>query len=150
MLNDQCRPQLLLDIHLHLHHSGIVRKCPVILLILSIFSIGCGGLEYLHNLGHALEDALEDVEQLQMPAAVDLAAVHLAGLHQIPVHSDRHHDESNCPVHAQLHMPAITGGWVPLLVCLGLWIAFLSQRPVPVVRCLHVTRFDSRGPPVSC
>ena len=59
------------------------------------------------------------------------------------------HDESNCPVHAQLHLPFIAGGWVPLLVCLGLFVAFLTLLPASLVSHRPPLRPDCRGPP-SC
>ena len=89
-------------------------------------------MEYLHNQEHAREDAA---------AAV---AAKAAGL---PDPSHDTHDETNCEIHAQLHLPFIAVGWTPLLVLLGLFVAFLTllapampMRPIP-------SRLVCRGPP---
>ena len=63
--------------------------------------------------------------------------------------ADKHpiHDESNCDMHAQLHLALYFTRWVPLLVCAGLFIAFLTQLPVPLIRRHVPVRVDCRGPP---
>jgi hypothetical protein len=58
------------------------------------------------------------------------------------------HDENNCAMCLTLHMPLSVAGYVPLLICLGLLVAFLSLiTPPPVTRCAPVW-IESRGPPV--
>jgi hypothetical protein len=123
--------QSLLDNALAPPDSFTVRKLASILLLICFFSIGTGALEYIHNLAHAAEDARED------------AQAKAAG---IPV-EQHHHDESNCEVHAQLHMPLIVSGWVPILVCLGLFVAFLTLLETPLIPRLLPQRIDCRGPP---
>jgi hypothetical protein len=59
------------------------------------------------------------------------------------------HDESNCFVHAQLHIARILVGWVPLLVLLGLFVAFLTLIAVPLISQRQLFRIDCRGPPIS-
>jgi hypothetical protein len=93
---------------------------------------GSGVAEYLHNLQHAREDAIED------------AAFKVDGK-QAPAHQ---HDENNCFVHAQLHIPTIATAWVPLLVFLGVLVAFLTQIATPLVSRRALVRIDCRGPPV--
>ena len=92
------------------------------ILIALFLALGSGALEYAHNLEHAREDA-----RVKAP--------------------EKQHDESNCVFHAQLHAPLLAAAWVPLLVCLGLFVAFLTllaEQPIP-----HrpITRLDCRGPP---
>lgn len=57
------------------------------------------------------------------------------------------HDERTCPVCMTLHMPLAPSGYVPLLICFGLLLAFLSLlTPTPAAR--HVFAWiESRGPP---
>ena len=111
----------------------VLRRIAPILLLLCFASIGTGTLEYLHNLEHAAEDAREDALAQSSGAPVE----------------QHHHDESNCQVHAQLHLPFISGGWVPLLVCLGLFVAFLTLLDTPLIPRLVLARIDCRGPPVA-
>jgi hypothetical protein len=96
-----------------------------------MLGIGSGALEYVHNLQHEAEDARED--------AIAAADGHAAESH--------HHDENNCEVHAKLHMAIILYAWVPLLIWLGLWIAFVSLLAVPLIPRQLPVRFDCRGPP---
>ena len=109
-----------------------MKRIAAILLILCFTGIGTGALEYWHDLQHDAEDARAD------------AIAKAAGQPVLP----HEHDESNCPVHAQLHMPLITTAWVPLLVCLGLLIAFLSLIEPSYVPTAISARIDCRGPPV--
>ena len=58
-----------------------------------------------------------------------------------------HHDEENCLVHALLGGPMLAEGVTPLLVCLGLFVAFLTMlASQPALRKV-LTRLDCRGPP---
>jgi hypothetical protein len=96
--------------------------------------LGTGALEYVHNLQHAAEDARED--------AIAQASSNPGG-HQ------HQHDETNCGVHAQLHTALFMTHWVPLLICLGLFVAFLSLLDAPLIGRLLPARIDCRGPPCS-
>lgn len=59
------------------------------------------------------------------------------------------HDEATCRVCTTLHMPLSAGGYAPLLIFLGLAVAFLSLiTPKPVVRRVCVW-IEGRGPPMS-
>lgn len=110
-----------------------MRRLAAILLLMCYAGLGSGAAEYLHNAQHALEDA----------ALIGAAAVSGKPVDHVPLH-----DESNCAVHAQLHICAMAVGWTPLLICLGLFVAFLTlltsrlpvQRVVQAVAC--------RGPPI--
>ena len=88
-------------------------------------------MEHLHALDHQRED----------PA--------LARQTGVPADQPTHND-SNCRIHAQLHMPMVSFGWVPMLVCLGLFVAFLTLTALPLVSQRTPTAFNCRGPPASC
>jgi hypothetical protein len=89
-------------------------------------------MEYVHNLQHEAEDAIEDAKLKASGQPVE----------------QHHHDESNCHVHAQLHLQCVPGGWVPVLVVLGLWVAFLTLLDQPLIPRAMPVRIDCRGPPV--
>src|SRR4051794_28717963 len=108
--------------------DGFGRVCAVlrfaaILISLCFLAIGTGAAEFAHNAQHTREDA---------------AAQKSSG--NAPIHND-----ANCAVHAQLHMPVLAGGWVPLLICLGLFIAFLTELPPAFIPRPTFTCIDCRG-----
>jgi hypothetical protein len=109
-----------------------VRRNVAILLLMCFLGLGTGALQYLHELQHAAEDARMD------------AAAKAAGLPVLP----HQHDESNCEFCAQLHLQFVSIGWVPILICLGLLVAFLSLLDSPLIPRLIPVRIDCRGPPV--
>jgi hypothetical protein len=99
----------------------MLRRAIGILLLLAFLGLGSGLLEYLHNLEHLREDAA-------------------AGTHE-------EHDDSNCPVHRQLHLPLISAAAVPLLICVGLFVAFLTLLASQPSSHRPLVRLDCRGPP---
>jgi hypothetical protein len=103
------------------------------LLILCYLALGSGAMERLHNAQHAAEDA---------------AQLSLASLPGAPVAPISDHNDSNCAIHAQLHFSTSIVAWVPLLICIGLFVAFLTMlpRPIPVAHYFHFV--SCRGPPV--
>jgi hypothetical protein len=103
-----------------------------ILLLFCFLLLGSGTLEYIHDLQHDAEDARED--------AIARAA-------NLPL-QEHHHDENNCPTHAALHMTFTVMAWVPILILLGLFVAFLSLLDTPLVARAIPMRIDCRGPPV--
>jgi hypothetical protein len=109
-----------------------VNRAASHLLLLVFLALGSGAAEYVHNLQHSAEDAIED--------AIAAKSGHPTQQH--------HHDESNCAVHAQLHMPLVVMGWVPVLVSLGLFVAFLSLLTRPLIHRAMPVRIDCRGPPL--
>jgi hypothetical protein len=109
----------------------LVKRLAALALLCGFLLLGTGTAEYLHNLAHAREDASAD------------AAAITAGQ---PVRHHQH-DDSNCDLHRQLHLPILSAGWLPLLVCLGLFIAFLSLITPPPISCRVPVRLDCRGPP---
>ena len=109
--------------------SPIVQRLVTTFLLLTFAAIGSGSLHRVHALAHEQEDAAAGAahheDQTPGPA----------------------HDESNCQIHLMLGAPIISAGWVPLLVVLGVFVAFLSQLPTHVVRQFALVRIDCRGPP---
>jgi len=106
------------------------------ILLVSFLALGSGLMEYWHNLQHEMEDAIEAAQ-----------APRMGGQESTPTGVPKHHDENNCPVHAQLHMPAMPVAWVPLLILMGAFVAFLSElaeQRAGVRVCLNI---DCRGPP---
>ena len=107
----------------------------VFCLSICFFALGTGTAEYLHDLDHDAQDAAED------------AAARRAG--KTPIDHPPH-DESNCPTHMALHAPVLTGTvTVPLLILLGLLIAFLTELPDRLPRPFPFLRIDCRGPPLA-
>jgi hypothetical protein len=123
---------------LQVQDHRIVRRITAILMVLCYVALGSGAMERLHNAQHAAEDA-------KIAAAFDSGKVvppHAGDHHPSPIH-----DESNCPVHAQLHLAGLAVAWVPLLICLGLFVAFLTLLPpCPPARQV-VFAIACRGPP---
>lgn len=110
------------------HNRLIVRRLSSILLLLGFLALGTGLLENIHLQTH-----------LQEHAATKLT-------HGDPGQSDP--GEGNCNLCLQLHIPTLSTGWVPLLICLGLIVAFLTllaPRLAPQRIAVHI---DCRGPPV--
>lgn len=108
-----------------------VRRTPAILLLLCFAALGTGAAEYLHNLQHAAEDRREDAVALSLGQPIE----------------HHHHDETNCDTHAQLHIALFITNWVPLLVFLGLFVAFLTLLDTPLIPRRQPVRIDCRGPP---
>jgi hypothetical protein len=119
------------------HFRGVARRgiraAGAGLLLLLFLGMGTGSLEYLHNLGHAMEDARAD------------AIARAAG--KTP-EEDHHHDENNCEVHSLLHLPVILISSVQVLICLGVLVAFLTMIAGELVSRGVPARTDCRGPPV--
>jgi len=109
------------------------RRFALLLLLVCFLALGSGYALYLHEQEHAREDAEE------------AAALKAAGL-PAPEHPD--HDDNNCPVHAQLHMLMVTGTVLPVIVLLGLAVAFLTELPAQAPTSHVPLVADCRGPPV--
>jgi hypothetical protein len=56
-------------------------------------------------------------------------------------------DDSACELCAHLHLPRVSTGWVPVLVCLGLFVALLTQLTPRLDAQRVIFRPDCRGPP---
>ena len=114
-----------------------MHRIAAILMIICYAALGSGAMERWHNAQHAAEDAAIAAGRIDAAAAP---------------HDDDHdqsplHDESNCPVHAQLHLAGLAVAWVPLLVCLGLFVAFLTLLAPRMVARQVVFAIPCRGPP---
>ena len=121
-----------------------MKRFGPILLAISFTLLGSGALEHVHNLDHATRDAAGVAQE--GPEHADAAhadARHANGDDSAPVG----HDESNCEIHAQLQAPLIAAGWVPVLVCLGLFLAFLTLLSPRLTPKRVPLRTDCRGPP---
>ena len=57
------------------------------------------------------------------------------------------HDEANCSICLNLHMPALAQPVVVTLICLGIFIAFLTQLAPLLSSQRALARIDCRGPP---
>ena len=112
----------------------VIRSISSILLLLTFLSVGTGFMEYLHDLQHEYEDHLEELAALKQGKKAPVAPIH---------------DESNCFVHAQLHIARLPVAWVPLLILLGIFVEFLTQIAVPLISQRQLFRIDCRGPPIS-
>ena len=105
-----------------------MRRFTAILLLIGFVALGSGLLESLHLRTHLLEHARAKAARAD---------------HQQPEHSD-----DDCGLCAQLHLPRLSPGWVPLLVCLGLFVAFLTLLTAPLAPQRVLVRIGCRGPPV--
>jgi hypothetical protein len=86
---------------------------------------------YWHQREHAAEDAQED------------AAIKAAGGPVKP----HEHDDSNCEVHAQLHMALLLTTWAPFVVCLALFLGLLKIAcPLRIPQAALIW-IECRGPP---
>jgi hypothetical protein len=112
-------------LHLSDCHNPAVRRFGAILLVLASAAIGSGLLLHVHNLAHAAEH-------------VDVHGEH----HPVPA------DSRTCDLHGKLTAPVIATGFTPVLIALGLFIAFLTQLSPAWVCAFAHRRLDCRGPPV--
>jgi hypothetical protein len=62
---------------------------------------------------------------------------------------EAHHDEGTCLVHALMHGPMLDTGVTPALVCLGVFVAFLTMLSSQPATQKVFTRLDCRGPPAA-
>jgi len=62
---------------------------------------------------------------------------------------DAQHNEANCLLHALMKGPMLDTGIVPALVCLGLFVAFLTMLASQPAMQRVLTRLDCRGPPTA-
>jgi len=110
-----------------------MRNFVAITLIACYVALGSGAVERWHNAQHVAQDAV---------------AMSQAARSGLPVLPAPLHDDTNCAIHAQIHFSTSAVAWVPLLICLGLFVAFLTMLPraIPVAR--HALAVSCRGPPV--
>ena len=110
------------------------RRLAPILLLIAFAALGTGLLENVHRRAHLLEHAD--------------AATAAHAEHDGHDDHDRHHEsEESCQLCVNLHLPAISAGWVPNLVCLGLLVAFLTLLSPRLAPQRVALRIACRGPP---
>ena len=109
------------------------------LLVACFLALGSGALRFAHDAQHAREDAAR--------AACAEAGVGGERHSHGRDHHHRHHDDSNCALHALLGAPLLALGAVPVLVQLGVFVAFLTLLAPPLARLRLPARIDCRGPP---
>ena len=114
-----------------------LRHAALILLITCFLALGSGALRFAHDAQHAREDAAA-------PACSEPAGGGEGHSHG----SRRHHDEKNCALHALLSAPLLAATAVPVLVQMGLLVAFLTLLSPPVAQLRLPARIDCRGPPL--
>jgi hypothetical protein len=110
-----------------------VHRLAAMILVVGYLGLGSGAVERWHNARHAAEDA-----QI-------LEAARLAG---VPLKHFPFHDDYNCSFHWQIHVSTMAVGWVPLLILLGLFLAFLTMLPVQLPVYQRMLVISCRGPPV--
>ena len=74
------------------------------------------------------------------------AIAHLAGK---PVEA-HHHDESNCEIHAQLHLAFFFDGWISLFTLLNLLVGIVVLTQIERIRQSMPLPVGCRGPPRRC
>lgn len=109
----------------------MLRRFASILLLIAFAFVGSGALRYSHDLAHLKED-------------IASGATRSANGQKAPLPL---HTEWNCQLHAMLAAPLITTSAIPLLILLGLLVAFLTELAPKPVSVRPIFRFDSRGPP---
>lgn len=107
----------------------MVRRLPAILLLIAFAALGSGLLEDLHLRAHLTQTA---------------AAAHTG---TDPSGHDRG-DPDGCELCAHLHVGRISAGWLPVMICLGVFVAFLTQLSPRLAPQRVAARIDCRGPPV--
>jgi hypothetical protein len=112
---------------------------PAAILLACAFGLlGSGLLRHVHAHAHELQDRAAG----HCHAAHDDCSNAPADAGDRPLH-----DETNCELHASLAAPIVSAGFVPLLICLGLFVAFLTQVEPPLDPQRTPARVDCRGPP---
>ena len=111
-----------------------MRRLGAVVLAVCFLGLGSGALRFVHDAEHAREDARVAADAREAGLPVDPAG-------------PRHHDESNCDLHALLSAALAVTHVVPLLVQLGLFVAFLTLLAARVDGLRLVQRIHCRGPP---
>jgi hypothetical protein len=113
-----------------LKYSSVVQRLGRIFLLVSFAAMSSGLMKYLHELEH-----------LSRPG------VQAAGMHFSQTPSKPAHDENDCAICMTLHAPLSFTGYTPVLVFLGLFVAFLTLLPRPFTSVRLPLVLESRGPP---
>jgi hypothetical protein len=108
-----------------LQQSCVVRRVGASILVFAFAALGSGLLLHVHNAAHAAEHARVEGD------------VH----HHVPV------DTRTCDLHGKLTLPMLSAGFSPVLIALGLLVAFLTQLTPAWDSAFAHVRLDCRGPP---
>ena len=106
----------------------MLRRLTGIILIVIFAAIGSGLIQFLHLQEHAAAS---------VASASPILQPWQAG-----------HDEENCLSCLTLHMQFSAGNAMPLLICLGLAMAFLTMLAPRLTPQAIPARIDCRGPPL--
>ena len=113
-----------------LAHTHLVVKNWVSIVLVGIFAaIGSGALQYAHLLEHMHAGA---------PAG---------NQRHSPIHDREHHDEEHCAICSVLQMPTLSQRYVPILISLGLLVAFVTELVTLTAGYRLPASIDCRGPP---
>jgi hypothetical protein len=79
-------------------------------------------------------------------------AAHVAEHAHVAGDPDHHHDHApvdtrTCDLHGKLTLPMLSAGFTPMLIALGLFVAFLTQLTPAWNSAFAHVRLDCRGPP---
>lgn len=108
-----------------------MHRLASIILLLTFLAAGSGLTQYVHERQHEWQDA----------------ALAGNGLPGKPVSNPPIHNDANCVIHAQLHMPVVSVAWLPPTLEVGvLAIAPMALDQAPLAQN-HPDRIDCRGPP---
>jgi hypothetical protein len=112
-----------------------VRNRLAAILLVSWFALlGTGAAEFLHNLEHTGQSAYLTT------ASGMLANEHPSPAAPLP-------DDSNCDVHAQLHLPLMAAPWTPPLELLAASVPLVPHVVDSLIPYRAPARIDCRGPP---
>ena len=106
----------------------MVQRLTGLILIVVFAAIGSGVIQFLHLQEHAAASVASESPILQP--------------------SQPGHDEDNCLSCLTLHMQFSGGNAMPLLICLGLAMAFLTMLAPRLTPQAIPARIDCRGPPL--
>jgi hypothetical protein len=119
---------IFIDFPMRHSNTESVRRASGFLLLMAVFFAGSGLAGYLHELDH-------------LSGRVPPSVSRILGV------SEPGHDESACSICLNLHAPALAGFTVALLICVGIFVAFLTQLAPHLVSQRALARIDCRGPP---
>ena len=109
-----------------------VHRLAAGILAFAFAALGSGLLLHVHNAAHAAEHA-HDAHHAHHPA---------------DAHESTPIDTSTCDLHGKLTLPMLSAGFTPVLIALGLFVAFLTQLTPAWNSAFAHVRLDCRGPPV--
>lgn len=106
----------------------LMRRLGAMVLILTFAVLGSGLLLHVHNAAHAAQHTQAEGDGHDQDHG--------------PV------DTRGCDLHGKLTLPMLSAGFTPVLIALGLFIAFLTQLTPAWNSAFAHVRLDCRGPPV--